>query len=85
MRIIDATFLNGSVNECTIQRWHAKFETGEQSLTKEDWHRPETVVDNEVLWGIVETNAGNAVRIYAEDLRLSSTTTSSHLKSIGKV
>ena len=30
---INAAFGNGSVNECTIQRWYAKFETGDEGLT----------------------------------------------------
>ena len=85
VRIIDAAFLNGSVNQRTIQRWREKFETGKQSLTMEDWDRPETFVDNEILRAIVETNPGNTVRIFEENLRLSSTTISSHLKLICKV
>ena len=30
-RNIDAAFGNSSVNECTIQHWYAKFETGDES------------------------------------------------------
>ena len=33
---INAAFGNGSVNERTIRRWYAKFETVDESLTNED-------------------------------------------------
>ena len=46
---INAAFGSGSVNERTIRCWYAKFETEDESLINEDWGRPETIVDNEVL------------------------------------
>ena len=49
VRNINAAFGNGSVNKCIIRRWYAKFETGDESVTNEDWSRPETVVENEIL------------------------------------
>ena len=59
---IKTAFGNGFVNEHTIRRWYAKFETGDESLTHEDRGRSETVVDNEVLRAIVEKNPHNTVR-----------------------
>ena len=78
-----AAFKNGSVNECTIR--YAKFESGDESLTKEDQRRPETVVVNEVLRVLVEKNPGNTVKDYAEELDVSLTTILCILKLIGKV
>ena len=40
---INAAFGNGSVNQRTIRRWYANFETRDESLTK-------TLVDNRLLW-----------------------------------
>ena len=84
-RNIRATFGNGSVNEHSIQRWYAKFETGDESLTNEDRDRRRTVVDNKVLRAIVEKNPGNTVKDFAEELGISPTTILRHLKLIGKV
>ena len=75
---INAAFRNASVNEHTIRRWCAKFETGDESLTNEDWGRPETVVDNEVERKVVEKNPGNSIRDYAQELGVSPTTISCH-------
>ena len=47
--------------------------------------RSETVVDNEVLREIVEKNSSNTVREYAEELDVSHTIISRHLKLIDKV
>ena len=68
-----------------IWRWYAKFKTGDESLTNEDRSRSETVLDNEVLLAIVEKKTGNTDREYAEELGLSPTIISRHLKLIGKV
>ena len=67
-----------------IWRWYAKFKTGDESLTNEDRSRSETVLDNEVLLAIVEKKTGNTDREYAEELGLSPTIISWHLKLIGK-
>ena len=53
-RSINAAFGTCSVNERTIQRWNAKFETGDESLTNEDRSKLNTVAENEVLRAIVE-------------------------------
>ena len=42
-------------------------------------------MNNGVLRAIVEKNPGNTVRDYAEELSVSPTTISGHLKLIGKV
>ena len=81
----NAAFGNSSVNECIIWRWYAKFEIWDESLTSKDWGRPETTVDNKVLWVTVEKNLDNTLRDYAEKLGASHATISCHLKLIGKV
>ena len=82
-----AAFGNGSVSERTIWRWYAKFETGDESFTNEDRGRLESVVNNGVLWEIVEKNTGNTetIRDYIEEFGVSPTIISRHLKFIGKV
>ena len=70
----NAAFKKGSVNERTIRRCYAKFESGDESLKNIDQGRPETVVNNEVLRTIVEKILGNIVRDYAEELGVCPTT-----------
>ena len=53
-RNINATFRNGSVNDRTIRRWYAKFETGDECFTNEYRGRPETDVEKEFFRTIVE-------------------------------
>ena len=47
--------------------------------------RPQTVMENEVLQVIVETDPGNTVADYAEELGVSPITILRHLKLIGKI
>ncbi|GFW47605.1 hypothetical protein TNCV_583171 [Trichonephila clavipes] len=55
---------------------YAKFESGDESITKEDQDWPETVVDNEILRAIFQQNPYNTVRDYAEKLGVTLTTIS---------
>ena len=82
-RNIKASFGSSSVNKCTIRDWYAKFETEDGSFTKKDRGKPEIVVDSEILWAIVEKNPGNTIKDYAEELSVSPTPISYHLKMIG--
>ncbi|GFV84543.1 histone-lysine N-methyltransferase SETMAR [Trichonephila clavipes] len=84
-RNTNAAFGDNLVNELTIRRWYVKFESGDESLTNEDEGRPEVVLDNEVLRAIVEQNPGYTVRDYADELGVTSTAVSRHLKTNGKV
>ena len=85
VRNINTLFRNVSVNDHTIRRWYAKFETGDESLTNKDQDRTETVVDNEIFRATVEKRPGNTVRGYAKELGLSPTIILHHLKLIRKV
>ncbi|GFV00538.1 hypothetical protein TNCV_3645161 [Trichonephila clavipes] len=59
---INAAFEDGSINECTIRRWYAKFESDDKSPTYETGtERPEIIVDNQALRAMVEQNPGNIV------------------------
>ena len=81
---INAAIGNSSVNERTSDVGMQSSKLGlKVSQTKN--YKPETVVDNEVLRTIVEKNPGNTVRDYAEELGVSPTTISRHLKLISKV
>ena len=82
---VNAAFGNGSVKESIIGHWYAKLETGDDSLTNEDPSRAETVVEKGDLRAIIEKNSSNTVRDYAEELGVSLTIISRHLKLIGKV
>ena len=83
---INAAFGNGSVNEHTIQCWYATLEIRGKNLTNKDWGKiRDCCVDNEVLWAITEKNPGNTVIDYAEELGISPTTISRHLKLFGEV
>ncbi|GFQ88275.1 hypothetical protein TNCT_429031, partial [Trichonephila clavata] len=61
-RNIYASFGDSSVNECTIQSWSTKFQSGDKSLANEDSDWPETVAYNKVLPAIVQQNSGNPVK-----------------------
>ena len=83
-RNIIATFGNGSVNEHTIRNWYAKFETGDESLRKDDRGRPETIVNNEILRAIVEKNSRQYYYRLCRRSRHISYTIIRHLKLIDK-
>ena len=73
-------FGNGSENERTIQRWYAKFKTGDGRLINKDQRRPEAVVDNEILQPMFEKYPGNTFRDNAEELCASPTSISRSFK-----
>ncbi|GFQ94039.1 hypothetical protein TNCT_211721, partial [Trichonephila clavata] len=84
-RNIYASFGDSSVNECTIQSWSTKFQSGDKSLANEDSDWPETVAYNKVLPAIVQQNSGNPVKNYPKELGATPTTIFCHLKRIDKV
>nr|CDJ90590.1 histone-lysine N-methyltransferase SETMAR [Haemonchus contortus] len=74
----------GSVNECTVQRWFQKFRTGTTSLEDEPYGSRPTTLDNDQLKASVEVNPHETTRDIAKELNVHHTTIVRHLKQIGK-
>uniref|UniRef100_A0A0N5B7H1 HTH_48 domain-containing protein n=1 Tax=Strongyloides papillosus TaxID=174720 RepID=A0A0N5B7H1_STREA len=81
---INETFGENLVNTSTVQRWFKKFKEGNENLENEERGRPEPVIDNEELRKAIEANPRKTVRALAEDLNVSKSTISLHLKEIEK-
>lgn len=84
-RNINQVWGEGSVNECTVQRWFKKFREGDFSLEDEEGRGRPSSLNDDVLQSVVEENPKTTVRELAEQLKVSKTTVSNHLKAIGKV
>lgn len=82
---INEAFGEDTANERTVQRWFAKFRSGDMSLENEERGRPETVIDNDHLKALIEADTRITVRELATDLNVSIGTISQHIKAIGKV
>ena len=83
-RNIIAVFGEDSLRERTVQYWFKKFKDGETNLDNEERGRPGSAIDHDQLKALVEANPRTTVRELAEELGVSKTTVSDHLKQIGK-
>ena len=84
-RKLNQVFGNGSVNERTIRHWFAKFRSGYFSLEDDPRSGRTTVIQDEELRTLVETDPSQTVRGVTEELRVSSHAVFDGLKRIGKV
>ena len=80
-RKINQAFGNDSVNERTVQCWFTKFRSGDFSLEDQPRSGRRTVIQDEDLRTLVETDRLRTVRGMAEELGVSS----HGLKRIGRV
>uniref|UniRef100_A0A0N5BEU6 HTH_48 domain-containing protein n=1 Tax=Strongyloides papillosus TaxID=174720 RepID=A0A0N5BEU6_STREA len=78
------TFGEDLISHATVKRWFKKFREGSEDLENEKRGRAETVLDNDELRKAVEVNPRETVRKLAEELNVSKTTISDHLKEKGK-
>lgn len=76
---------DGSVSQRTTQRYFQKFKTGNFSVENDDRGRPDIVVSNDRLKEVVESDTRKSVRKLADELSVSKSTISRHLKELGKV
>ena len=84
-RNINDSFENGSVNERMIRNWYEKFENwGCESHKRRLGQTRECCGQWSFKSSNWKKNPGNTVRNYAEELDASPSTTSRHLKLIGK-
>ena len=84
-RKINQAFSNDIFNERTVWRWFAKFHSGDFSLEDELRSGRPTVVHDEDLMTLVETDPSQTVRGMAEELGVSSPAVFDGLKLIGRV
>lgn len=84
-RNINEVWGDGSVSECTVQRWFKKFREGDFSLEDKEGRGRTLSIDEDVLKTLVEENPRTTVRELAENLSVSKSTVADHLKAIGKV
>uniref|UniRef100_A0A0K0FT87 Histone-lysine N-methyltransferase SETMAR (inferred by orthology to a human protein) n=1 Tax=Strongyloides venezuelensis TaxID=75913 RepID=A0A0K0FT87_STRVS len=83
-RNINKAFGENLVSRATAKRWFKKFKEGDESLENEERGRPDLVVDNEELKGVVEANLRQTVREIARALEVSKSSVSRHLQQIEK-
>lgn len=84
-RNINEAFGENIVSRATAKRWFKKFKEGNYCLENEERGRPESVVDNEELKRVVESNPRQTVREIAGTLEVSKSSISRHLQQIEKV
>ncbi|KAK6765080.1 hypothetical protein RB195_025132 [Necator americanus] len=75
-RNINEVWDQGSINECTVQRWFQKFRAGNTSLEDDP-------LDNDLLKATVEADPRKTTRDIAKELNVDHTTVVRHLKQIG--
>uniref|UniRef100_A0A7I4Y9V7 HTH_48 domain-containing protein n=1 Tax=Haemonchus contortus TaxID=6289 RepID=A0A7I4Y9V7_HAECO len=83
-RNINEVWGQGSVNECTVQRWFQKFRAGNASLEDEPHGSRLPTLDNEQLKASVEADPHKTLRDIAKELNVHHTTIVRHLKQTGK-
>nr|XP_023030100.1 uncharacterized protein LOC111518017 [Leptinotarsa decemlineata] len=81
---INEAFGNGSVNERTVRRWFAKFRSGDFSLEDEPRSGRPTVIQDEALRSLMETDPSQTVRGMAKELGVSPHAVFDGLNRIGK-
>ena len=84
-RKFNQAFGNDSVNERTVRRWFAKLGSGDFSLEVEPRSGRPTVIQDEDLRTLVETDPLQIVREMAEELGVSSYAVFNGFKRIKKV
>ena len=82
-RNINEVWGEGSVNECTLQRWYQKFRSGNTSLEDEPHDRRPSAIDNDQLKVLVEADPRITVRELAVEINVDHSTVARHLKQIG--
>ena len=83
-RDINEAFGLRTTNDRTAQWWFNKFRSGDESLEDDERSGRPSDVDNDQLRALVEANPRTNVREHAEELDVTPTTISNHLKEIGK-
>ncbi|CEF59836.1 Histone-lysine N-methyltransferase SETMAR [Strongyloides ratti] len=80
---INDAFGENTVNASTVQRWFKKFREGNENLEDEERGRPNSVIDEEELKRVIETDPRQTVREISEVLGVSKSCVSNHLEKIG--
>ena len=74
-----------AVNVRTVQRWFARFRSGDESFEDDHAGGHPPALDNGNLKTVVEQNPRTTLRELAENFKVSKTTVGRHIGLIGKV
>ncbi|XP_017798713.1 PREDICTED: histone-lysine N-methyltransferase SETMAR-like [Habropoda laboriosa] len=83
-RNINHVFGESTTSERTVQHWFKIFRDGDESLEDKEGRGRPSAIDNDVLKAYVEDDPCTTVRELVENLNVSKTIVSNHLKEIGK-
>lgn len=84
-RNITEAWGEGIVNDRGVQRWFARFRSGDMSLDDQPRSGRPSVINNEVLKELIEADSRQTVRQLALVLNVDHQTVANHLHQIGKV
>lgn len=84
-RNINVVWGEGSISECTVQRWFQKFRVGDFDLEDKEGRGRPSVVDHDHLRALVEDNPRKTTRDFAREVSVDHSTVVRHLEQIGKV
>ena len=84
-RNINTAWDEGSVNECTVQRWFQKFHAGNLSIKDQPHGRRPSAIDDDQMNALIESDPLKTTREVAKELNANHSTVVLHLKLIGKV
>ncbi|KZC06802.1 Histone-lysine N-methyltransferase SETMAR [Dufourea novaeangliae] len=83
-RNINQAFGQGTVTERTAQHWFQKFRNGDESLEDAEGRGRPSLIDNDELKAIIESDPRKTSREVAEVLNVDHSTVIRHLSGIGK-
>ncbi|GAV09580.1 hypothetical protein RvY_19088 [Ramazzottius varieornatus] len=84
-RNINNVFGEDATNERTVERWYARFRSGDFSLEDHPHGRPKLKVNNDELRKLVESDPSQTSAVLSQHFNVSPVTIDLHLRQIGKV
>lgn len=84
-RNVNEAFGQGTASERGVQRWFARFRSGDESLEDEEHGSRPSHVDEDQLMTLIEADPVKTARDLAKELHVDHTTIVRHLSKMGKV